>query len=169
MTEIRGDAVVLRPMRPDDAAALIAIHRTPDVALWWGQPADDFPFDEPEATRFVVLVDGRIAGLIQYGTEDEPDFRHAWIDIFLDPAVHARGVGTDAVRTLAEHLHEQLDYHRVTIDPAVDNRRAIRAYEKAGFRLVGVMQAAWRDPEGVWRDVHFMERVAGITSGRPSP
>jgi hypothetical protein len=33
----------------------------------------------------------------------------------------------------------------------------IRSYEKAGFRPVGTMPSAWRDPEG--RDVLFMEFV----------
>jgi aminoglycoside 6'-N-acetyltransferase len=169
MTELRGSAVVLRPMTGDDAGALTAIVRTPGVFKWWGQQDDDFPFDEPESTRFAILVEGRVAGLIQYGTEDEPDFRHAWIDLFLAPDVHGRGLGTDAVRTLADHLREALGYHRVTIDPAVDNVAAVRAYAKAGFRTVGVMEASWRDPDGVWRDSLLMERVVRLTSGQPPP
>ena len=49
----------------------------------------------------------------------------------------------------------------MTIDPAVDNAPAIRCYEKAGFRRVGVMRAAWRDGwTGEWRDTLFMELVA---------
>jgi aminoglycoside 6'-N-acetyltransferase len=169
MTELRGDAVVLRPMEAADAEALRAIHETPEVTAWWGAMDDHFPFDEPQSTRFTILVDGRLAGLIQYGAEDEPDYRHAWIDIFLAPDVHGRGIGTDAVRTLAEHLHGERGYHRITIDPAVDNTAAVVAYEKAGFRRIGVMEASWRDPAGVWRDSLLMERVVRLTSGQPSP
>lgn len=40
----------------------------------------------------------------------------------------------------------------LTIDPAVDNAAAIRAYEKVGFRKVGVMREYWRSPDGTWRD-----------------
>jgi aminoglycoside 6'-N-acetyltransferase len=168
MTELRGRLVVLRPVAPGDAPALQAIHAAPEVSSWWGPMADGFPFDEPEATRFAILVDGGVVGLVQYGEEDEPDFRHAWIDVFVDPKVRGRGVGTDAVDTLARHLHDDRGHHRVTIDPAVANTRAVRAYQQAGFRPVGVMEAAWRDPDGVWRDVLLMERVARLTSRGPS-
>jgi aminoglycoside 6'-N-acetyltransferase len=159
----------LRPMEAGDASALRRIHATPEVAAWWGSMGDDFPFDEPESTRLTIVVDGRVAGLIQYGTEDEPDYRHAWIDVFVDPELHGRGVGTDAVRTLAERLHRDLGYHRITIDPALDNVAAVRSYEKAGFRRVGVMEASWRDPGGVWRDSLLMERVVRLTSGQECP
>ena len=101
----------------------------------------------------------RLVGLVQYGEEDEPDFRHAWIDVFVTTERHGRGLGTDAVRTLARHLIEERGHHRVTIDPAADNAAAVRSYEKAGFRAVGVMRKAWRDPEGVWRDALLMEIV----------
>jgi aminoglycoside 6'-N-acetyltransferase len=173
VSELRGEIVVLRPLRFDDAAALRAIHAEPAVAAWWGSMDDDFPFDEPETTRFTIWVDGQLAGLIQYGEEDEPDYRHAWIDIFVATAQHGRGVGTDAVKTVARHLAEQRGHHRITIDPTVDNIAAVRAYEKAGFERVGIMRLAERSPEGVWRDALLMEQVfptvAGLTSGQEFP
>jgi aminoglycoside 6'-N-acetyltransferase len=173
MTELRGDVVVLRPLAFEDAPSLRAIHVRPEVAEWWGTMEDAFPFDEPESTRFTVLVDDRIAGLVQFGEENEATYRHAWIDIFIDPDLHGRGVGSDAVARLAAYLLEERGHHRITIDPTVDNVKAVRAYEKAGFQRVGVMQAAERDPRGAWRDALLMEmvdpRVAGLTSGQASP
>lgn len=161
VTELRGERVELRPIQWDDGAALRAIHLKPGVAKWWGRMDDDFPFDEPESTRFTLLADGEVVGLIQFGEEMEPDFRHAWIDLFLDPRLHDQGLGTEAVATLARHLLQERGHHRITIDPATDNRAAIRSYEKAGFRPVGVMRAAWRDPEGHWSDALLMELVKG--------
>jgi aminoglycoside 6'-N-acetyltransferase len=159
--EIRGAGVVLRPLADDDAARLRELLLTPEVARWWGPPDDGFPHsDDPDATRFAILVDGELAGMIQFGEEKDPDYRHAWIDVFVDPAKHGRGLGTEAVRILARHLVEEHGHHRVTIDPAADNAPAIRSYEKAGFRPVGVMRSAWRDPDGNWRDVLFMELVS---------
>jgi RimJ/RimL family protein N-acetyltransferase len=161
LTDLHGTTVTLRPLEPGDGDALRAIHATPGVAEWWGDPEDGFPFgDDPDATRFSILVDGRVAGLVQYTEEPEADYRHASIDIFLDPPLHGRGHGTDALATLVRHLLEERGHHRITIDPAVDNAAAIRSYEKAGFRPVGVLQAAWCDGSGAWRDVLLMELVS---------
>jgi len=151
----------LRPLAPGDEPELLRIRRTPEVWRWWDAPEDDFLYDEPEATRFVVEVDGRVAGMIQYWEETEPKYRHATIDIFLDPAVHGRGVGTAAVRELVRVLVEERGHHRITIDPAASNTAAIRAYEKAGFEPVGVMRAYERDVGGAaFHDGLLMELIA---------
>lgn len=104
MTLIRGSHVVLRPLAEGDVSALLAIVAQPPVAVWWGEQPPGFPLtDEPSATRFAILDDGEVAGMVQYSEELEPDYRHASIDIFVDADRHGRGLGSDAVRTLANH------------------------------------------------------------------
>jgi len=153
-------AVVLRLLRRGDETELLRIHRTPEVMRWWDAPAEGFPWEEPESTRLTVEVDGKIAGLIQFWEETEPKYRHATIDVFLDPAVHGRGVGTEAVRLVMRHVIENRGHHRITIDPAAGNAAAIRAYQKAGFTEVGVMRRAERDADGKgWHDSLLMEFV----------
>jgi aminoglycoside 6'-N-acetyltransferase len=160
MDALEGKVVRLRPLERGDIFALRRIVATPEVASWWGRQAEGFPLtDEPTATRFTVLVDDEIVGMAQYGEESEPDYRHAWIDLFLDPRRHGEGLGTDAVATLARHLVADRGHHRITIDPALHNLAAIRCYEKAGFERVGVTRSSWRDPDGVWRDGLLMELV----------
>lgn len=152
--------MTLRPLAEGDEAELRRIHATPEVARWWDAPGDDFPWDEPESTRMTIEVDGKVAGLIQFGEEPEPKYRHAWIDLFLDPALHGRGLGTEAVRRIVRHLIDERGHHRITIDPASANAAAIQAYEKAGFRRVGVMRRAERDAGGSgWHDAVLMELV----------
>ncbi|MDQ3612407.1 MAG: GNAT family N-acetyltransferase [Actinomycetota bacterium] len=160
-SELRGERVVLCPLSAADAPTLRAIRLTPEVAAWWGPLEDDFPFtDDPDATRFTILRHDAVAGLIQFGEEPEPMYRHAWIDLFVDPGHGRQGLGTDAIVTLVRHLTEDRGHHRITIDPALDNVAAIGCYEKAGFRRVGVMHAAERDPlSGCWRDALMMELV----------
>jgi aminoglycoside 6'-N-acetyltransferase len=161
---------LVRPMQPEDAPRLREIRATPEVHAWWGVLEDDFPLgDEPEVTRLTIVVEDRVAGMVQYGEEEEPDFRHAWIDIFVDPALRGRGIGTAAIEEVVEHLIGRRGHHRITIDPAVDNGAAVRSYEKAGFRPVGVMQAAWRDPSGRWRDALLMELVRTPDTPARSP
>jgi aminoglycoside 6'-N-acetyltransferase len=155
--------LVLRPLRREDADELRRIHRLPEVAHWWDLPEDDFPWEEPQSTRLVIEVGGTVAGLIQYWEENEPKYRHAGIDLFVDPAFHGQGIGTEAVRRVARLLMDHHGHHRVTIDPAVENVAAVRAYEKAGFRPVGVMRRAERDADGRgWHDALLMELVAGV-------
>ena len=140
--------LVLRPLVAADAPELRRIHLTPEVRRWWDEPADGFPWAEPDSTRFTIELDGRVAGLIQYWEETEPKYRHATIDLFLDPSLHRRGLGAAAITRVVRHLIEERGHHRITIDPAVDNLIAIRCYEKVGFRRVGVMRSYERDVDG---------------------
>ena len=152
----------LRPLARGDEGELRRIHATPEVARWWGLPDADFPWDEPDSTRLTIEVDGAVAGLVQFYEESEPRYRHAAVDLFLDPALHGRGLGTEAVRRVVRRLIDERGHHRVTIDPAVDNAVAISAYEKVGFRRVGVMRRYERDADGPgWHDGLLMELVAG--------
>jgi aminoglycoside 6'-N-acetyltransferase len=154
--------MILRPLAEGDEPELLRIHTTPEVMRWWDAPAEDFPWDEPEATRLTIEVDGAIAGLIQFSEELEPKYRHAGVDLFLDPALHGRGLGSEAVRRVVRHLIDDLGHHRITIDPATANTAAIRAYEKVGFRSVGVMRRSERDADGDgWHDSLLMELLAG--------
>ena len=111
--------------------------------------------------RLTIVVDGAVAGLIQFHEEHEPKYRHAEIDLFLDPVLHGRGLGTEAVRLVVRHLIDDRGHHRITIDPATTNIAAIRAYEKVGFKPVGVMRQSERDPDGGgWHDSLLMELLA---------
>jgi len=159
-----GPTVALRPLAAGDEADLLRIHRHPQVARWWDQPDEGFPWDEPESERLTVEVDGRIAGMVQWFEENEPKYRHAGIDIFLDPAVHGRGVGTEVVGRVVRLMVEERGHHRLTIDPAADNIAARRCYEKAGFTPVGTLHKAERDADGRgWHDAILMELVVEST------
>jgi len=154
--------MILRPLAAADAAELLRILRTPEVARWWDVPDEGFPLtDDPGATRLVIDVDGAVAGLIQYSEELEPKYKHASVDLFLAPELHGRGFGTEAVRAVVRQLVAERGHHRITIDPAAGNAAAIRAYEKAGFTRVGIMRRYERDVGGGgWHDGLLMEYVS---------
>jgi aminoglycoside 6'-N-acetyltransferase len=157
-----SSVIVLRALVATDAPELRRIRATPEVARWWGPAEADFPLgDEDEVTRLTVEVDGAVAGMVQFGEEVDPKYRHASIDLFLDPALHGRGIGTEVVRRVVRQLIDERGHHRITIDPAADNAAAIRAYEKVGFRPVGVMRRYERDVDGDgWHDGLLMELLA---------
>jgi aminoglycoside 6'-N-acetyltransferase len=158
----------LEPLSADHVADLLRIRAEPGVLRWWDPPEPGFPLhDAPELTRFAVIVDDAVAGMIQYGEELDPKYKSASIDLFLDPAMHNRGIGTAAIREVVRILVEERGHHRITMDPAVDNPAGIRTYEKVGFRPVGVMRRYERDADQRgWHDALLMELV---TEEEPAP
>lgn len=160
-TVLHGTATVLRPARADDAEALTAILAEPEVAKWWGRYDAERVRAElihgGGSVVFVIEVDDQVVGSVQYFEEPAPDYRHASIDLFLHPDWHGKGLGTDAVRTIARHLVHDRGHHRLAIDPAVTNERAIRAYQRVGFKAVGVMRSYERGPDGEWHDCLLMD------------
>jgi aminoglycoside 6'-N-acetyltransferase len=165
VTDLDGDAVSLRIATRDDIPHLARIRRTPQVYRWW-RGGDDLvraveqDLAETDSAKYVIVHDGRVVGWIQWQAENEPDYRHASIDVYVDPEVHGRGLGTDAVRTLARHLVADHDHHRITIDPAVENEAAIRSYTKVGFKPVGIMRRYERGADDAWHDNLLMDLLA---------
>jgi aminoglycoside 6'-N-acetyltransferase len=162
---LRGDLVNLRPLRPTDREALLDVLRDPSVAAIWDTRGPEHSVDETLAghehwTAWAIEVGGEFAGSIQASEEDDEDYRSAGIDIYLHSRFQGRGLGTDAVRTLARYLFEVRGHHRLTIDPAADNVRAIRTYEKVGFKPVGVMRQYERGVDGTYHDGLLMDMLA---------
>jgi aminoglycoside 6'-N-acetyltransferase len=165
MAMLEGASVRLRPPTQADIPELARIRRTPEVHRHW-RGGDDMvaavekDLAEPDSTPFVIEREGRVVGWIQYEAEEEPDYRYASMDIYVDPAVHGRGIGTDALRTLVRHLIVDHGHHRLVIDPAADNAVAIRCYSKVGFRPVGIQRQAERGNDGTWHDSLLMDLLA---------
>ena len=161
---LHGTATVLRPVRNEDAEPLAAILAEPDVARWWGRyDVERVRSELVNGDQSVVLAiewEGQLVGSAQYFEEPAPDYRHASIDVFIGTAWHGQGLGTDVVRTLSRYLIHDRGHHRLAIDPAVGNERAIRTYQRVGFRPVGVMRMYERGPEGQWHDCLLMDLLA---------
>jgi aminoglycoside 6'-N-acetyltransferase len=158
-----GPRVRLRAGTRADTPALRAVFATPEVARWWPHPTEEELGDlvenrDPDKDVWLVEVEGQVVGLIQASEEDDPMYRHAGIDIALHPDVQGRGVGPEAIRVLARHLFDARAHHRIVIDPNAANTRAIRAYERVGFRRVGVMREyEWSETEVRFTDGMLMD------------
>jgi aminoglycoside 6'-N-acetyltransferase len=155
-TRLRGERVTLRPLETGDVPRLAEIASEPEVARWWLGLTEQDLLEKAgpgeDALVFAIELDREPIGLVQAGEELDPDYRHANIDLFLGTAWQGQGLGADTVRTLARWLFEERGHHRITIDPAVANERAIRAYERVGFKRVGVMRRYERGVDGEWHD-----------------
>jgi aminoglycoside 6'-N-acetyltransferase len=136
-----------RPVARRDLALLRAWLRTPQVARWWGDPQEqaaliEADLDEPRMVMTIVTFEDRPFAYAQHydvHVWPQPHFAPLpWgsraIDSFIGaPDMIGRGHGAAYLRLLAERLRAE-GAPVVAIDPNVDNFRARRAYEKAGFR-----------------------------------
>ena len=159
-----GDRLNLRAVEVADRPRLRSILAEPSVARWWGSETADEAVDdlfEPYQTSFAIEVEGTVVGSIQVAEEDELDYRHAGIDLFLDSTHQGLGLGPEAIALVARYLFDVRGHHRLTIDPAVANARAIRAYERVGFRPVGVMRNYERGHDGTWHDGLLLDLLVG--------
>lgn len=170
---LEGERVVLRRARPEDAATVADIVASPGVVDWWAVEstdsiAADLAVDDGSFVVFLIEIGAvgadaatEVVGLVQFGVEVDPQYRHASIDIALRREHHRLGLGSDAIRTLVRHLFDDLGHHRVVIDPAAHNHVAIACYTSLGFRPVGVMRAYERGPDGTFHDGLLMDLLVG--------
>nr|WP_226370211.1 GNAT family N-acetyltransferase [Pseudonocardia oceani] len=155
---IAGQTVVLRPTTAAHVPRFLEVLSHPEVAKWWGG------YDLERVRRellgpqgYAVEQHGEVVGLIIYYEEDDADHRHAGIDLALHPDAHGQGLGADAMRTMARFLFDVRGHHRIVIDPAAHNERAIRSYTRVGFRSIGIMRSYERRLDGSWHDGLLMD------------
>lgn len=140
MEAIEAEDFVMRPTEPDDLPRMVAWHSDPDIHRFW----DRRPLTEEEITRkylggrlpgvhcFIIeSPPGQAVGFIQHADLDEP--AEVGIDMFLIPSARGKGLGPRVASHLARHILAN-GAIRVTVDPLLSNPRAVRAWEKAGFK-----------------------------------
>jgi aminoglycoside 6'-N-acetyltransferase len=158
---LRGKQVVLRRATLEDAPVFQAMLATPEVSRWWTwrDIAADLAKDGKHH-QYAITVGPDVVGMISWYEESSHAVRYAGIDIFLDPAFHRRGYGTDALQTLVRWLVTSGGHHRLIIDPHVENTAAIACYTQVGFRPIGIMRQYIRVHEGPWEDALLMDLLA---------
>lgn len=72
-----------------------------------------------------------------------------------DPQYWGKGYGTDAMRVILRYAFDELNLHRVSLDVFEYNPRAVRSYEKAGFKVEGRLRQTLNREGRRW-DMIFM-------------
>lgn len=145
---------VFRPLHASDMNLFHDWLTRPHVEEWWGAAdpmAEVAEFYAASITPsvphwcFIAELNGEPTGFIQWYQPsafhdegwwlDEHDPNVRGIDQFLANANQlGQGIGTSMVRAFVATLFLDATVTRVQTDPSPNNARAIRCYEKAGFR-----------------------------------
>jgi aminoglycoside 6'-N-acetyltransferase len=138
-----------RPMCADDLPRVRRWLEAPHVAQWWHDPDEQFALvrgdlHDPAMQQFIVAADSRPFAYLQCydptawpegGLGEQPDGTRG-IDQFIgEPDMIDRGHGSAMIRDFVDGLLKT-GTPRVVTDPDPANSRAVRAYEKAGFEKV---------------------------------
>ena len=125
---------------------------------------------QDEIAVWAIEADGAVVGLIQADEETEPQYRHASIDIVLASGGQDRGLGSDAVRTVARWLLDVRGHHRLTIDPAaVERARDPGLLAGRAFARSGSCAATSAARDRTWHDGLLMDLLAGELSEPDQP
>ena len=153
------DRIAFRPLTLDDLPMLQDWLRRPHVAEWWD---DDTSMKELReyygpsiagevpSRQFIASLDETPLGFIQ--RYQAVGFHHEgwWLDEH-DPGVHgidqfladgarlSQGLGSAMIRAFVRSMLAEPAVTRIQTDPDPANARAIRCYEKAGFRKHAVI------------------------------
>lgn len=170
--------IAFRPVEREDYEMLRGWLNQPHMREWWGDPKEELDsirnmVEGRDTTRpFLFMFDGTPIGYIQYwyiGHHQNEEWikDNPWltelpsdavgVDVSIgDPTLLSKGYGSAAVKAFVARLIGE-GYRTIIIDPDPVNHRAVRAYEKAGFRTIPHL-------EGRTGDTLLMEYVPDLAT-----
>ena len=156
-------------MRPDDAAAVLAIYQAgldAGHASFETTAPDWAAFDAGRlpAHRLVAELDGRVVGWVAVSAVSARPVYAGVVEhsVYVDPDRRSAGIG----RRLLAGLIDSTEAAGVwTIQSGVfpENAASLALHRAAGFRAVGTRERIGRH-HGVWRDVVLLERRSPVVA-----
>jgi ribosomal-protein-alanine N-acetyltransferase len=153
--QIVGDRVVIRPIEKEDLTSLLSWCNDPEVMYYANDdPAPHKTLQELEEefakqkgewsasmeTFVIETRDGTLIGDIMYRWY-RPDIRSVYIGVLIGEKEYwGHGYGTEAIKLFLRYLFIEKQLHKVAVTVSDFNKRAIRVYEKCGFRKDGILR-----------------------------
>jgi len=145
LMRLKGEKVIIRPMVREDMKKMQAwrpftdpldvllngSRHHSDINIWFREQVSD------PSRQWYAIEDfaGRLIGRLSL--RQIVGRKSARLGITLAPDYLGQGYGTDAIRTFLAYYFRELGFEILYLDVAAPNRRAIRCYEKCGFKLIG--------------------------------
>jgi diamine N-acetyltransferase len=150
---LKGEKIVLQPMTAEKIPIFYKWATQSDsTPFWYGELYGDsiptyeeftrdwklhfFDGSQPENGRcFIISAESRAIGQINYNRINRNNNSVELDIIIADDRYKGRGYGSDALNTLVEYLFKSMNIRLCYIEVITKNTRAIKAYEKAGFKI----------------------------------
>ncbi len=150
--EIKGNRIILREKRKEDAKYFAYWYNQPDVMFKCG-------FTEPTSEEMEIKIlenesedsdwytitdlDGNIIG--------ETGLLRMWpvwhctdLSIIIpDPAMQEKGYGTEAMQLMIDLAFQKYEMNRIAIGVVAKNTNAVKFYEKIGFKKEGIQEQGY--------------------------
>jgi len=150
-----GKSVYLRRVRITDAPFILKWHNDPGLRKLARSGAPRMTLknerkdirsarrSENEAYLMVIRKsDNRLIGFIRLNGITSASIR-VWLRIIIgDKSAWGKNYASDAMRTVLKWLFYELDIHRVELETYATNKRALRFFEKMGFKREGILREA---------------------------
>ena len=162
--------MTVRPVRPEDLAAIVEACQDPEIPRWTNVPS---PYTDENGRRFIdeALGDGgpELSLAVADHTTDAllgviglrlPDKGVGELGYWIAAGERGRGVATRAARLLSRWAFEQLGLARIHLLAHPDNRASQRVAERAGFRREGLLRS-WAEMHGERVDLLMFSLLPG--------
>ena len=164
---------VLRPIRDEDADAMLAMRRDPEAIRYWGgEPMKTLAdarreidtirgwVDEDRVAYWIIQTrdDATMLGHVTLFHLDRVN-RRAEIGFFVAREHWGRGIATEASLRVIEHAFGAMSLHRLEADVDPDNAPSLALLKKLGFRDEGLFRERWWI-DGRWCDSRMLGLLA---------
>jgi glyoxylase I family protein len=149
---LRTQRLMLRPVRRDDATALLPIFQDADAMRYWSHGpietmaqmqeiiARNLPPQNRPRSSFAITLGGRTIGCLNFYREEDA---MAGLGYILDRRIWGRGLASEAVEAGIDHGFGTLNLHRLWLEIDPRNHASLRVAEKCGFAAEGVAREAY--------------------------
>jgi ribosomal-protein-alanine N-acetyltransferase len=165
--------LLLRELRPEDAAAAFEFYSDAEVVRYYDSPLGELEqarreiahqrrrFEDGEAIRWGIVVkgEGRVVGTCGYFARDTA-CRHATLSYVLARRHWNKGLMTEALEAIVRFGFERYGLHRIEAHVAVPNRASLHLLHKLGFREEGLLRERFF-VDGRFHDETMLSLLAG--------
>ncbi len=157
-----GREVHLRPLQPSDKKQLVQLYDSmSDSALRWTKAPTGEQIEQitQYPDYYISLVTEHGDRVIGHGEiKKDSEKRNGELNIHLHQDYHGVGLGTVMMIALMSDANEQ-DLHRINLQVAAENRKAVRLFRKFGFQQQSTIRETSRGTE---HDAYLMSKVLKV-------